>query len=170
MPRADAIRNRARLIEAASDAFREDGLAASVNAIAADAGLNVATLYRHFPAKDDLLDAVLDSLLEPMAAIVEAALAEPAGTQLAFFLHAATRLQETHRGLADTLATEVRARLREPAIALAEPLTASAHAGGELRRDFDAQDVLIALRMVASTSAIADSGRFADVVLRGLRP
>jgi AcrR family transcriptional regulator len=170
VPRADAVRKRARLIEAAGNAFREDGLAASVNAIAADAGLNVATLYRHFPAKEDLLDAVLGSLLEPMAVIVEEALAEPAGTQLAHFLHAAARLQAAHRGLADTLTTEVRERLREPAIAIVEPLTASAHAGGELSHDFDTQDVLIALRMVASTTAIADSGRFADVVLRGLRP
>jgi len=170
VPRADAVRNRARLIEAASTAFREDGLGASVNAIASGAGLNVATLYRHFPAKEDLLDAVLGSLLEPVAVIVEEALAQPAGTQLAHFLHAATRLQEAHRGLADTLATEVRVRLREPAIAIVEPLTASAHAGGELRPEFDSEDVLIALRMVASTTAVADSGRFAEVVLRGLRP
>jgi AcrR family transcriptional regulator len=170
VPRADAIRNRARLIEAATNAFREDGLSASVNAIASDAGVNVATLYRHFPAKEDLLDAVLDTLLEPVATIVEEALDRPAGTQLAHFLHAALRLQEAHRGLADTLTTEVRARLREPAITIVEPLAAAAHASGELRADFSPEDVLIALRMVASTTVVADPERFADVVLRGLRP
>jgi len=92
------------------------------------------------------------------------------GEEEAQVANAATRLQEAHRGLADTLATEVRVRLREPAIAIVEPLTASAHAGGELRPEFDSEDVLIALRMVASTTAVADSGRFAEVVLRGLRP
>ena len=170
MPRADAVRNRARLIEAAAAAFRDDGLGASVNAIASDAGVNVATLYRHFPAKEDLLDAVLDSLLEPLAVTCERALAAPAGAQLAFFLHDSVRLKEAHRGLAESLTMEVRARLREPAIALVEPLVEACHASGELRADFDAEGVLIAMRMVSAASVVAEPGRFADVVLRGLRP
>src|SRR4051794_37756002 len=47
-PRRDAMRTRSRLVEAAARAFRDRGLGASVNAIAQDAGVNVATLYRHF--------------------------------------------------------------------------------------------------------------------------
>ena len=58
--RRDAARNRERLLDAAAAAFREEGLGASVNAIAASAGVNVATLYRHFPTKDDLVAAVRD--------------------------------------------------------------------------------------------------------------
>ena len=170
MPRADAVRNRARLIEAAANAFREDGLGASVNAIASDAGVNVATLYRHFPAKEDLLDAVLDSLLEPLTDAVERALAAPAGAPLAYFLHDAVRLQDAHRGLAESLATEVRARLRVPALAIVEPLVREARASGELREDFDAEDVLLAMRMVASTTVSGRVERYAEIVVRGLRP
>jgi AcrR family transcriptional regulator len=170
MARADAVRNRARLIEAAAAAFRDEGLGASVNAIASDAGVNVATLYRHFPAKEDLLDAVLDSLLDPLVHAVDRALAAPAGEQLACFLHDSVRLKEEHRGLAESLTTEVRARLRDPALAIVRPLVDASHASGELRRDFDAEGVLIAMRMVASTSVVPDSARYAEVVLRGLRP
>ena len=168
MPRADAVRNRARLIEAAANAFREDGLGASVNAIASDAGVNVATLYRHFPAKDDLLDAVLGSLLDPLSEAVERALAAPRGKQLAYFLHDALRLQDAHRGLAESLATEVRMRLREPALAIVQPLVREAHASGELREDFDAEDVLLAMRMVASTTVSGRPERYAEIVLRGM--
>jgi AcrR family transcriptional regulator len=170
VPRADAVRNRARLIEAAAAAFRDEGLSVSVNAIASDAGVYVATLYRHFPAKEDLLDAVLDSLLEPLESACERALEAPAGEQLASFLSDAFRLKESHRGLAESLSTEVRARLREPAIAIVEPLVVSAVAGGELRPEFGPEDVLIALRMVSSASVAADPGRYAEIVLRGLRP
>ncbi len=169
MPRADAVRNHARLIEAAANAFREDGLGASVNTIASDAGVNVATLYRHFPAKEDLLDAVLDSLLEPLSDAVERALAAPAAP-LAHFLHDALRLQDAHRGLAESLATEVRMRLREPALAIVEPLARAAHASGELRNDFDGEDVLLAMRMVASTTVSGRPERYAEIVLRGMRP
>jgi len=65
--RRDAARNRERLLDAAANAFREEGLGASVNAIALSAGVNVATLYRHFPTKDDLVAAVLDTIVAPAA-------------------------------------------------------------------------------------------------------
>jgi hypothetical protein len=113
---------------------------------------------------------VLDSLLEPLVEAVERALAAPPGAQLASFLHDSVRLQEEHRGFAESLTMEVRARLREPAIALVTPLVEACHASGELRADFDAEGVLIAMRMVASSSVVPDSERYADVVPRGLRP
>src|SRR5262245_60385975 len=98
--RRDAARNRERLLDAAAAAFREEGLGASVNAIALSAGLNVATLYRHFPTKDDLVAAVLDTILEPAARARDFALesGEPA---LAAFLRAGIREQREHHGLVD---------------------------------------------------------------------
>lgn len=176
---ADAVRNRARLVAAAARAFRDDGLGASVNAIAADAGVNVATLYRNFPTKDDLIAAVLEALLEPLAAARDRALAAPSGA-LAAFLRAAVELQAEQRGLIDALTldpsgAEARRQLREPALELVRPIAERAHREGDLREDFGALDLLIALRMltvIAGTSARLPEGtdRYVELVLRGLAP
>src|SRR5689334_21076089 len=169
-PRQDALRNRSRLVETAASAFAAQGLGASVNTIARDTGVNVATLYRHFPTKDDLIVAVSTSLLEPLASARDRALADP-GDPLATFLQEAVRPQAGHRGLVDALG-EVHRQLREPAIELVTPLVEHAHATGSLRADFGPLDLLIALRLLASVAEPgADRpGRFVDVVLRGLRP
>src|SRR5436309_9158997 len=123
-PRKDAARNRSRLIEAAARAFREQGLGVSVNAIADSAGVNVATLYRHFPTKDHLIAAVLEAVLEPLVSARDRAL-EIADSRdaLATFVPEAVRLEAEHRGLADALehypsSSELRAQLREPAIGI----------------------------------------------------
>ena len=167
--RRDAARNREKLLEAAAVAFREEGLGASVNHNAADAGFNVATLYRHFPTQDDRDAALLDELLEPLVRARDAALASDA--VLATFIHEAARQQRAHHGLVDALRRDpavagALSDLREPAIAIVAPIVERAHAAGELRADFDAFDLLLTLRMVAS--ALTD--RHVDVVLRGLRP
>ena len=163
------MRNRALLVDAAASAFRDGGLGVSVNAIARDAGVNIATLYRHFPTKDHLVAAVLEVVLEPLAAARDHALA--AEDTLASFLHEAVRLQASQKGLADALGSDVRARLREPAIELVTPVAERAHRDGGLRADFGAQDLLIALRMVSVLAAAPEvAHRHVDVVVRGLRP
>jgi AcrR family transcriptional regulator len=177
--RKDAVRNRARLVDAAASAFREQGLDVSVNAIARDAGVNVATLYRHFPTKDHLVVAVLETVLEPLAAARDHALATAdTGDTMAAFVRQAVRLQDDHVGLVDVLGrpsfgTDVRERLRVLAIGIADPIVERAHRDGELREDFDAEDLLIALRMLAAASpgvGKKEADRYIDVVLRGLRP
>jgi len=180
-PRKDAVRNRARLIKAAERAFREQGLGVSVNAIADSAGVNVATLYRHFPTKDHLIAAVLETVLEPlMAARDRALVSADSGDVLATFMHEAVRLEAEHRGLADALehypsASELRAQLREPAIEIVTPLVERAHRDGELRPEFEALDLLVVLRMLAGVAAAPQLSpdrvrRYVDLVLRGLRP
>ena len=178
--RKDAVRNRALLVEAAVETFRDEGLDASVNAIARRAGVNVATLYRHFPTKDHLVEAVLDALLAPLVSARDRALATPAGAPvLAGFLREAAQLQSRNRGLLDAFgrhpaAPDVGRRLREPSIAIVEPLVARARNGGELRPDFGAIDLLVALQMVSVVVAKAPAGvdvdRYVGIVLRGLRP
>jgi AcrR family transcriptional regulator len=185
-PRKDAVRNRGRLLEAAARAFREEGLGVSVNAIADSAGVNVATLYRHFPTKDHLIAAVLEAVLEPLATARDRALATDAAEQaargdtLATFVHEAVGLQAEHRGLVDALdhypsASDLRKQLREPAIEIVTPLVERAHRDGELRPDFDALDLLVALRMLAVVAEAPQPPpgsvrRYVDLVLRGLRP
>ena len=57
--RADAVRNRARVLEAALEAFAAEGLAVPIDEIARRAGVGAGTVYRHFPAKEDLVEAVI---------------------------------------------------------------------------------------------------------------
>jgi AcrR family transcriptional regulator len=178
--RKDAVRNRSRLIDAATVAFREDGLAVSVNAIARAAGVNVATLYRHFPTKDDLVAAVLEALMEPLAGARDRALATaPTGDALATFVRDAVRIQIEHGGVFDALAGQpvgstIRERLRSISIGIAQPVADRAHREGTLRQDLDVIDLLITLRMLGAVAgaqeAGRDTGRYIDVVLRGLRP
>jgi AcrR family transcriptional regulator len=179
--RKDAVRNRELLVAAAVEAFRQHGLTASVNAIAEQAGVNIATLYRHFPTKDDLIEAVLDAVLEPLAAARDRALAAgDAGDALATFLREAFLAHSDHRGLANALAhhgagSDIRRRLREPAIDIVAPVVERAHRDGELREELAEVDLLIALRMLSAVADAADRGydgsdRLVDAVLRGLRP
>jgi AcrR family transcriptional regulator len=67
-PRADAERNRERILEVAKEIFTRDGAAASLDEIARLSGIGNATLYRHFPTRDDLIEAVYRSEVEKLAA------------------------------------------------------------------------------------------------------
>jgi AcrR family transcriptional regulator len=66
-PRSDAMRNRERILEVAKDVFTRDGAAASLDDIARRSGIGNATLYRHFPTRDALVEAVYRSEVEKLA-------------------------------------------------------------------------------------------------------
>src|ERR1700712_998555 len=91
--RSDARRNRARLIEVAAEAFRDEGLDVGVDELARRAGVGVATLYRHFPAKPDLILAVTEGVLDELERA-----ADSPGQTVAGFLDAALRLHCRNRG------------------------------------------------------------------------
>jgi AcrR family transcriptional regulator len=82
--RADAQRNRARILEAADAVFAEGGPQASTEEVARRAGVAIGTVFRHFPTKDDLLRALLKRLLDELTAAA-AGLADRPGALLAFF-------------------------------------------------------------------------------------
>ncbi len=176
-PRRDAQRNRAHLIAVATEAFREQGLTIGVDEIARRAGVGIATLYRHFPAKDDLVVAVFAELLESFVPERDAILASPpAETVLARFLQVALASQQANRGLVEALAhqpdDEVRLRLRARMTELLEPLVARAHASGELHPSLDAEDLVIANRMLgaaASPDVPRAPERYLALLLAGLR-
>src|SRR5258707_8110934 len=67
-PRADAIRNRERILELAKEAFTRSGANISLDELAREAGIGPGTLYRHFPTRDALLEAVYRSEVEKLAA------------------------------------------------------------------------------------------------------
>jgi AcrR family transcriptional regulator len=100
-PRADALRNAARVLEAARDVFAEQGSDASLEEIARRAGVGIGTLYRHFPTRDALVEAVFRDTVDASTSRGEQLLIsdDPAGA-LATWLREQLRLSSACRGLA----------------------------------------------------------------------
>jgi AcrR family transcriptional regulator len=174
--RRDARRNRERLTEAAAAAFRDDGLDVSVDEIARRAGVGVATLYRHFPAKADLVVAVTDAVVDGLAAAAATSLDGPDADAVARFLDAALRHQCRNRGFLQALAQQdlpdaVRRRLKRRVTAILEPVVAAGHRSGSIRREVDAGDLLVIVRMlgVVVTRGRRSAEPYLSILLRGLR-
>lgn len=177
-PRRDALRNRAHLIEVAAAAFREEGLQVGVDEIARRARVGIATLYRHFPAKGDLVVAVSAELLGRLGDERDAALAAGDDARaLETFLRAALAQLQENRGLVEALAQhppsiEIREQMREQMLAMLEPIVARAHEAGALHPDLDGEDLLIAIRMLGAASAPGtprEPERYLRLLLAGLR-
>lgn len=144
--RVDVRRNRARLLEATRRLFASNGVDVGVREISAEAGVGIATLYRHFPARDDLIDAVLEDAFEELVAAGERALAhDDAWAGFSGLVEETLTLCARNRGLKDVFETRrgreraaaMRRRIR-PVFAV---LVARAHVQGSLRADFAPQDV-----------------------------
>jgi AcrR family transcriptional regulator len=175
--RRDAVRNRAALTRAAHDAFREEGFDVAVDAIARRAGVGVATLYRHFPTKQDLVDAVIEAVLRDLeAAAQQAVMIRDRSLVLRAFLTAALTQQRENRGFMEAITQHAlpEARLQllaQRVLAIVAPVVDAAHAAGTLARELGAEDVLAAMRMLgAAGSAIRPTPpeRHLAVVLGGL--
>ena len=145
--RSDAARNRASLVAAAREVFGERGLDAPLDEIARRAGVGNATLYRRFPSRQELIDAVFAERMADYAGAVDAALADPdPWTGFRGYVLHILRLQAVSRGLADLLVTssadpsseleQLRTRAYEGVVTL----IARAQAAGVLRADFVSQD------------------------------
>jgi AcrR family transcriptional regulator len=149
--RVDAERNRARVLDAAREVFAEQGLEASTNEIARRAGVGVATLFRRFPTRDDLVEAVFAEKMSAYAGAITDALAEPDPWHgFCGFMERVCEMQADDRGFADVLtltfptAKGLEAERDRSANALTELLD-RAKAGGRLRADFAHQDVPLVL-------------------------
>ena len=149
--RRDALRNRERIVAGARALFAERGLEVSVEDITRRAGLGMGTLYRHFPTKEELIDAVLEDALGELLRLAESALEEPdPWTGLCLFLERALALNAENRGLKDIVATRAHGLGRAAAMrSRLRPLTARlverAHEQGSLRADFAAEDLALLL-------------------------
>jgi AcrR family transcriptional regulator len=179
-PRADAERNRLRLLETAKAAFAEKGSAASLDEIARIAGVGAGTLYRHFPTRDALIEAVYRNETEQLVAAANG-LAEtqsPLGALREWLLLFVDYMATKH-GMSETLnsivgdtsnlysdsGTQVKqaiARLIDGAVA-----------SGDIRLDFDPLDLLRALHGVANISSGPDNKqaarRMVDILIAGVR-
>ena len=180
--RADARRNRARVLAAAEEVFSAEGQKAQVDEIARRAGVGVGTVCRHFPTKQALLDAVLEAMYVSLLAEAEAALTEPdAGAAFDAFFHQLAGFQARHRALAESMATTIdlseSAQSTRQALRRAlTQLTKNAQAVGAIRDDVGAADVTTLISGVAHTTALAGDlqpvlrKRYVAIILDGLRP
>jgi len=171
--RADARRNRQRLIEAALAAFAEHGADdASLDEIARRAGVGIGTLYRHFPTRQALLEAVYRSQVEALCARAQDFSAQ-AGDVSAF---AATKrnltisMMSSLGGKNSAVVSSCSAMVREAVV----PLLARAQQAGEIRPDVDVSDLLkmshaISVACEYPSSHSDQAQRLLTVMLDGLR-
>lgn len=170
--RKDAALNRERVLAAAAEVFHEQGLAAGMEDIARRAGVGVGTVYRRFPDRESLLDALLTELLEVYLRATQEALGSPTG--LADFLRTIGEVQASSRGCVVRLwssptADELHEQVRQGMGAL----IADAQARGACRPDVTLDDVIgvmVALRGMREGTVPADWRRHLELCLRGLRP
>jgi len=179
--RADAARNRAAIVEAARAVFAEQGLDASLDEIARRAGTGNATLYRRFPTRGDLIEAVFAERMTEHLEAVEAGLADPDPWRgFASYVEAVGVMQARDRGIADLVAMDVAHApeiedLRARAFGGLVRLVDRAHAAGVLRPDFTTEDVVVLMManagLVERTPGISEaaSARLVHLLLDGFR-
>ena len=107
-PRTDVVRNRERLLAAAVDVFRCGGPAASLEAVARGAGVGIGTLYRHFPTREALFEAVYRREVEELARLAESLSAGPDPVEaLRQWSRGGVKLVATKHGMLTALALAV---------------------------------------------------------------
>jgi AcrR family transcriptional regulator len=180
-PRADAARNRVRILEVAKQEFTRVGSNASLEDIAKKAGVGPGTLYRHFPTREELLVAVYRSEVEKLAA-AERTLADnksPVEALRAWLLlfvdavetkHIIAPVLNTLIGDSKNLFETSYAQIHEALRALVKRAIKS----GDIRKDLDPIDLLRAIVGVANVSASPDwqqsARRLVDILIAGARP
>jgi AcrR family transcriptional regulator len=180
-PRTDAQRNRERILEVAKDAFTRLGANASLDDIATQAGVGAGTLYRHFPTRDVLIEAVYRTEVEKLAA-AQRSFAESMpplealrAWMMLFVDHIAAKqiiapALNTLVGGPSKLYESSRSQIRGAIDALVKRAIQS----GDIRKDLDPFDLLRALIGVANVASSPDweqsARRLVDILITGSRP
>ncbi|MDO8212943.1 TetR/AcrR family transcriptional regulator [Conexibacter sp. CPCC 206217] len=183
--RADAARNRAKILDAARDAFAQDGRDAQMDDVARRAGVGVGTVYRHFPTKESLALAIVEQRFDRIIAEGNELLrTDPDPWRVierSFELCATTQL--TDRGYADAVAAIAAAStahgpLGPPPqqllqlIELSTTMVERARAAGVVRADLQPSDMPPLYAGLASVvqAGVPDWRRYMEIMLDGLRP
>lgn len=173
--RRDAARNRDRLLTAAAEVFDAHGLEASVTEIADAAGVGMGTLYRRFPTKDALIDALVRDVLERIIEMAARALEQRGGAGLEHFLRASSAYQAEHRGCLPRLWSTDH-ELVGTARDLIIRLLADAKQHGRVRDELTNTDVTVIMwsirGIIEATGDLAPAAwqRHLEVLIAGLRP
>ena len=180
-PRADAQRNRERILEVAREAFTRSGANASLDDIAKEARVGPGTLYRHFPTREELLQAVYRSELEKLAAAGRkfAQTMAPIDALRAWLLLFVDAIAAKEL-IAPALNTLVGDHKKVFAASYAQmheairSLVKRAIQSGEVRKDLEPMDLLRALIGVANVATSPDwkqsARRLVDILVTGSRP
>ena len=151
-PRADAVRNRERVLEAAKAVFSAGGPDASLEAVAKRAGVGIGTLYRHFPTREALFEAVYRREVQQLGELAEALKSEASPVDaLRRWLKSNVEFVATKKGMSAALAlamhssSELTAYSFERLTKAVGALLARAVAAGEIRSDISPEDLLRAL-------------------------
>lgn len=163
--RADAAANRDRILDAAAELFASRGISIPLDEVARRAGVGVATLYRRFPTRADLVAATFERNISRFTDAVDRALANPDPWQgFRGLVFALCELQASDAGLRDMLTTAfpsssvVEQRTAE-AVELLRTLMARAQREGGLRADVTVADVVVLL--LANAGVVATTGETA---------
>ena len=148
-PRADAIRNRERVLEAAKAVFSQGGPEASLEAVARHAGVGIGTLYRHFPTREALYEAVYRREVEQLVELAKHLETKIAPVEaLRRWMQAGVEFMATKKGMAAALAMAAHGSSELVAYSLDRltralgELLQRAVAAGEIRADIDPEDLL----------------------------
>lgn len=178
--RADAARNRARVLEVAYRMFADEGLSVPIDDIARRAGVGAGTVYRHFPTKDDLYRAVIKDRLRHVTDAGRELLASDGqrGDSLFTFLRSMGQCGDTDRGLVEALAGigfDINAAVpgaEAEFLDLVGGMLRAAQSAGTVREDVTVPEVkalMVACQAAQGCNAdVAD--RVVELVLDGLRP
>jgi AcrR family transcriptional regulator len=179
-PRADSLRNRELLLEAATHVFSTGGPQASLEAVARRAGVGIGTLYRHFPTREALFEAVYRHEVDHLADLAGLLSFEPDPVEaLRQWLHANVRLVAAKKGMIQGLqlvahgSSELKAYSFERLTEAVGLLLGRGVAAGELRADIAPEDLLRTLLGIFYSQGTADwqpaALRLVDVFVDGLR-
>ncbi|GAB3959572.1 TetR/AcrR family transcriptional regulator [Actinoallomurus acanthiterrae] len=178
-PRTDAERNRGRVLQAATELFAQHGDQVQMADVAKAAGVGVGTVYRHFPTRQALIEAVAEQrFIEILRFAREECLARPDTRQaLACFFARIGRVHEEGRGVSGAIEaalgdTEPRGQVGADLLAIGEEMLERGRSDGTLRADVKVADLYMIAGAVAAISrnAVGDWHRFIDIALDGLRP
>ncbi|WP_216851360.1 TetR/AcrR family transcriptional regulator [Acidisphaera sp. L21] len=178
--RADARRNRDRLVAVATRMFTDRGVTVPLEDIAREAAVGIGTLYRHFPTRDALIGVVYRNETEALNAVAdELSNTLPSDEALAQWLHRSLDYLATKRGLGAGLMTLLQDNPELQAVAkggfprMLDRMVEAAKRDGTIRADVDASDVMHALGGIYSAPASPDwqarSGRVLHILMDGLR-
>jgi AcrR family transcriptional regulator len=178
--RADAQRNRDRLLQAAVRAFAQEGPDATLDAIAKDAGVGIGTLYRHFPTREALVEAAYRNELARLCdAVADLLAAMPPDEATRAWMDRFVGYMTTKRGMADALRAVIAsggnpfAESRDRLTGAITVLLRAAAAAGTVRPDIKPGDVLASLSGVSLAAGEPaqreQASRLLDLLMDGLR-
>jgi AcrR family transcriptional regulator len=175
-PRADAVRNRERVIAAARKLMARKGLDAQMDEIAGAAKVGVGTVYRHFPTKDDLVEALAAARFERLAELADMALEHPdPGQAFSEFIRASAEIQVADRALSEVLVsrpeTMRRSAERVDMLGRVAKVMARAQEAGAVRADAQPEDVPMMMCALAGAcnNPMTDPQRYLAILVDGLR-